>query len=1684
VKKLGVIVILLLTHLVILAQTYGNEWIKYNQAYAKFPINREGLYRIDSATLAQRFNLSTLNPKNLQLFLRGKEQTLFIQGEGDNKFNTNDFIEFYADVKIAEIDSLIYAKINNVPNPYSGLFSDTIYAFLTFNNSFNNKRYTIETDTTASLYPSLPYVYTEALSAYTGWYNFWPLDPNLTCDPAYNNVEGRGLYISSVPGNPSSLSSNFSLLNPYITSSVSLPAYIRYSGSGFNNGAIPIDHRVLVSYRDLNNVSIQLNDFSFKGFVPFNTTHTVDVNTLGQNSNFTFSVGALAVHNFSQFTMINYVSMLYPRTLNLSNKTYFKFTSQDVNASSKNFFNFNNFGLTNSSAVILYDLGNNLRINTKINGSNVRAVIPNGSLLKTCVMAGDSSFIKVKKIFSAGKNGYYTKYNANPANKPFVMVYHPTLSVGSNSYAAYRQTLQGGAYQVIKEDINLLYEQFSYGVPKHPMAMKNFFRFLNDSLSSKPLYVLLIGKGMNYWDMRTTTAAAQNQNLIPTFGFGSADVMLTAAISKNNKEIYLPEIPIGRIAATNNNDLGYYLNKVVEFESIDTAAWKKKILHFVGGDDDALNKTLGRYMDNMANIIKDTLFGARVYTFIKNTTSPIQTNMNDSVYRILNEGASIMNFFGHGSASGFDQNINDETKMNNRFKYPFLVGNSCNAGDIYLPNFKSFSENYLFLDKKGSIGFLSPVGFGIDVYLNEYSTNFYKALCGNKYGLGVGDAIKEAIFQTNKIDNSILRYLTVTIALHGDPSIKFFPGAKPDYILKNYNVNFDSKKYTDSIGIQIITINSGKAIRDTLGIKIRRFFPNGDTVTVIKKVRATLNRDTLLFYMAIDFRRGFGLNEFDVNIDYQNKISELNENNNATVGKISLFIPGGDIFPVYPFKYAVVPKTNKIILKASTTDPFSPNYTYRFQLDTCDQFINPINSALISSRGGVVEWEVNLPFADSTVYFWRVSKDSTANSNYFNWRETSFQTIGDKRGWSQSHFHQFKSNTFKHLDYKKAARLFAYDNVLRSIETINFNARSDAEAGGITYFLDGSKMDDFSCTFAGWNFAIFDSISTEVEEVKSVNYPAAGFSQVNSCISFANQIRKVYMFGAAGGGDFPCPSANWKTHVENFLNSIPTGKYVLGYSTSYFNINYSPRYSTYSNSLYKAFESIGASKIRTIKDTLTYTIFGRKGLPIGQAHETIGLNRSAETKQKDSIQSKWSTGFMTSEIIGPSYKWNSLHWSVKSLDTKKGDSTLIKIIGLNGYGRVDTLATFSKDSLNIKALYNYVNANTYPFIKLVAVLKDNKNLTPPQLKYWQVLYDEAPECAINPLKGFASINDTLAEGDKVTFRFPIENIGVKEFKDSLRITYWIEDKQNNKISLPQKHTRKPFQPGEVIIDTIVVNSNNLLGENAFWINVNPVNQLKYQQEQYQFNNIGRFPFNVSKDITNPLLDVTFDGQRILNGDIVSAKPNILVSLKDENKFLALNDTSAFNLALKAPNQNSAQPVYFAKELEFRPAIMPNNSASILYNPNLTVDGKYTLFVKAKDRSNNLSGSKDYQVDFEVNNKPSITGVLNYPNPFSSATKFVFTLTGSEIPEVFTIQIMTISGKIVREITRAELGNLRIGRNITDYAWDGKDNYGDKLANGVYLYRVVTKLNGQSIEKNASGADQFIFKDFGKMVIMR
>jgi hypothetical protein len=281
----------------------------------------------------------------------------------------------------------------------------------------------------------------------------------------------------------------------------------------------------------------------------------------------------------------------------------------------------------------------------------------------------------------------------------------------------------------------------------------------------------------------------------------------------------------------------------------------------------------------------------------------------------------------------------------------------------------------------------------------------------------------------------------------------------------------------------------------------------------------------------------------------------------------------------------------------------------------------------------------------------------------------------------------------------------------------------------------------------------------------------------------------------------------------------------------------------------------------------------------------------------------------------------------------------------------------------------------------------------------------------------------------------------------------------------------------------------LSGDNSLYIDVNQhSNPDSVQLEQYRFNNFIYKSFYVKGDSLNPLIDVTFDNAHILNGDIVAAKPKVVIKLKDEAKWMRLNDPSLVKLKIRYPDGVLKELNYDNDTLRFINASAGgDNTATVHYTPHFTQDGDYELIVSGKDRSENQAGDVEYKVGFKVINKPMISNMLNYPNPFTTSTAFVFTITGAEVPQNLKIQILTVTGKVVREITKQELGSLRVGKNITEFKWDGTDQYGQKLANGVYLYRVVTNLNGKSLEKYKSegdNTDQYFNKGYGKMYLMR
>lgn len=1636
------------------SQNYGNEWIDYSQSYFKVYISSNGFYRINyNALVNAGFPVGNIDPRSIQVFNKGVEQYIYVKGEADGSFNTTDYIEFYGEKNDGTLDTPLYKGSAGQANKAYSLFSDSAVYFVTWNSSISNRRIIIETDVNFSAYTPVPYIYKTSRQDYTGQYFAGETGTAGLTDPDYTACEG---WFDSEINQGQSKTKSISTSNKYASGP---SAQLEFVVVGASNYMLVIpDHHLRISYAGIT------IDTLYEGYKVLKFTKSIPTSLLGSStSDFTFT-SVDDINSGADRSAIAYLQVKYPHTPNLEGSSMFWFQANDA-IQSKSLFNFTNFIVPAGDSARLYDITNHRMIKVIYEGSAYKCLLPNSGGEKSCIVFSNSTVKNITKIYSVGNNNKFVNFKTNANNdlSDYFIITHKSLLNEADNYKTYRNTTGFSAMTI---DVDQLYDQYAYGILKSPLGIKNFIKYAYNNFSVKPKFVFLIGKGYRaasdgIYPAYRKSSYYNELTLVPPIGYPPSDVLFSQGIEDT---LYQPSIPIGRLSARNQDEVSIYLDKVQQYEMAQTTPqeWMKTILHFGGGTTANEQSSFAYYLDNYKKIIQDTLFGGDVKTFLKTSSAPIQINQSDSLKSLINNGVSMMTFFGHAGGIGFDISLDDPAEYYNEGKYPFILANSCFAGDIFL-NDKSSSEAFVLIEDKGAIAYLASISLGLPSYLNSFSNELYKNIGIKKYGKSIGEIIKNTIktVQTPALE---MKETCLTMTLHGDPAIKINSFDLPDYTIDISDVSFNPSNVTselDSFNIVIVATNIGHAVTDSFWVETIRTFPDGSTTsTHYKKIKAPYFKDTLSFKLPVDISNGLGLNKFKINLDFKGEITEISETNNSI--EVPLFIKSSDVIPVFPYEYAIVPSL-PLTLKASTGFPFVGSDSYEFQLDTTDSFNSPIKQTThITHSGGVISWTPAFPvLKDSIVYYWRVSVDSGTVHNNYNWRESSFQYISGKNGWGQAHFYQYKNDDYQYVNFNRTLKKFEFVNNLKSV-TCQTGFYPYTPPLDIWYKINSAVKALWLSNTPNnlmWNghgviVAVFDSISAE--PWKNPNF-----------------VNPVYPYHF----EFSTYDSLGRLRLYNFLNSIPANDHLLVYShRNHFAQNYN-------NALYSQFESFGSNSIRTLKNEKPYIIFGKKGSPIGTAHEEIGDTITDRVYLSDSLTTKWTEGYILSELIGPASYWGSLHWRQRGLEPAVPDYVSLSVIGLDENGVVlDTLIKdLPPDSADILNLGARIKASAYPYLKLHAKMMDTSLHTPPQMKRWQVLFDGVPETALDPSLHFVFHNDTLQEGDKLLLSTATHNISSLPM-DSLLIKYWITDK--NHVTHPLGSFRhRPHPAGDVLIDTIKAETMGLDGLNSLWIEVNPDND---QPEQTHVNNIGEINFFVTRDKINPLLDVTFDGVHIMDGDIVSAKPEVQISLKDENKFLALNDTAKFRVYLIRPGSTTQTRVYFGKAqetMQFIPASLPNNSCRIIYKADFQTDGIYKLIVEAQDISRNESGSNDYIITFEVINRPTITHVMNWPNPFNNATHFVFTLTGSEVPTYFKIQIMTVTGKVVREIDLSELGPIHIGRNITDYVWNGTDEFGDRLANGVYLYRVITRINENSIELNQTQADQYFRKEFGKMYLI-
>jgi hypothetical protein len=328
--------------------------------------------------------------------------------------------------------------------------------------------------------------------------------------------------------------------------------------------------------------------------------------------------------------------------------------------------------------------------------------------------------------------------------------------------------------------------------------------------------------------------------------------------------------------------------------------------------------------------------------------------------------------------------------------------------------------------------------------------------------------------------------------------------------------------------------------------------------------------------------------------------------------------------------------------------------------------------------------------------------------------------------------------------------------------------------------------------------------------------------------------------------------------------------------------------------------------------------------------------------------------------------------------------------------------------------------------------------TPLSLNKIQGVFYPLPEFKAS-LKASISKDSMLSNGDFLA-SWQLENLS-SFTTDSLTLTYKII--QGNNLIFSKSFIFRPLRPHEIMNIPWQLSLSGLEGEvDIVWKWGLPGNDF------FPANNEGKVKGLKLPDKLKRSFSILLDGEILQQGAYVSQRPQwVIEALISSEREIESFDSLSVITTLLLPNGLLIPIVW---EYEVAKIVLEKlengRKLSIHWQPFFEQEGTYKIQL-------NMDTYSESWV-FEVIKPQKLTRVLNYPNPFSRFTQFHYTLSAGENIDQYKVQIFSITGLLVRQLSQTDLGSLVVGTNLTVGGWDGKDTFGDALANGIYIYKLA------------------------------
>lgn len=215
----------------------------------------------------------------------------------------------------------------------------------------------------------------------------------------------------------------------------------------------------------------------------------------------------------------------------------------------------------------------------------------------------------------------------------------------------------------------------------------------------------------------------------------------------------------------------------------------------------------------------------------------------------------------------------------------------------------------------------------------------------------------------------------------------------------------------------------------------------------------------------------------------------------------------------------------------------------------------------------------------------------------------------------------------------------------------------------------------------------------------------------------------------------------------------------------------------------------------------------------------------------------------------------------------------------------------------------------------------------------------------------------------------------------------------------------------------------------------------------------------SQDNEAPAVQLFLNDEKFVFGGLTNPNPVILALVSDSNGVNTVGNGIGHDITATLdndPNSIFTLNDYYEADLD------DYTKGRVVYPLNGLSEGKHTLKFKIWDIHNN---STESLTEFTVAESATLAleRVLNYPNPFTTRTSFFFEHNRPCGNLDVQVQIFTVSGRLIKTINQPIACE---GYRYDGIQWDGRDDFGDPIGRGVYVYRLKIR------DESGSVADKF------------